>query len=96
MAESSEIETMTTKTQQEEVDQNYAAFKDLLPDLLKTDANRFALMHERQVLACFDTSRDAMQAGRRLLNGKLFSVQEVTQRSVDLGGLSHDRILRPV
>lgn len=84
---------MRTKTQQEEVDRNYEAFKALLPDLLKTDANRFALMHERQVLACFDTSRDAMLAGRRLLNGKRFSVQEVTRQSVDLGSLSHVRIL---
>ncbi len=80
---------MSNERQQQEVDQNYQAFKDLLPDLLKTDANRYALMHDRKVMACFDTSRDAMQAGRKLLEGKNFSVQLVTKKSVDLGYYSH-------
>ena len=80
---------MNAKTQQQEVDQNYEAFEDLLPELMETDRNRFALMHNRKVMACFDTSRDAMQAGRKLLKGKLFSVQQVTSKTVDLGYYSH-------
>lgn len=87
---------MTVVTQQEEVDQNYEAFKALLPDLLNTDANRFALMHDRKVIACFDTSRDAMQAGQSLLAGKPFSVQEITLQTIDLGYFSHARILGTV
>ena len=87
---------MIAKTQQQEVDRNYEAFKEILPDLLKTDENRFALMHDRKVIACFDTSRDAMQAGQKLLHGKKFSVQEITQRNVDLGYFSHARILGTV
>lgn len=87
---------MSTEKQQQEVDQNYEAFKALLPDLLKTDPNRFALMHNREVIACFDTSRDAMQAGRKLLEGKHFSVQQVTDKSVDLGYYSHVGLLGSV
>jgi len=87
---------MTKMTQQQEVDQNYEAFKEILSQLMKTDAHRFALMHNQKVIACFDTSRDAMQAGRKLLDGKLFSVQEVTEKSVDLGHYSHVNFLRAI
>ena len=79
---------MSSRTQQQEVDENYEAFKTLLPKLMNTDANRFALMHNRKVIACFDTGRDATLAGRTLLHGKLFSVQQVTNRAVDLGHFS--------
>lgn len=87
---------MAATSQQQEVDRNYEAFKEVLPELLRTDENRFALMHDRKVIACFDTSRDAMQAGHALLGDKKFSVQEVTRRSVDLGYFSHARLLRAV
>lgn len=87
---------MPASSQQQEVDRNYEAFKEMLPDLLRTDENRFALMNDRKVVACFDTSRDAMQAGRALLGGKRFSVQEITRRPIDLGYFSHARILRAV
>lgn len=80
---------------QQEVDGNYEAFKAFLPELLKTDANRFALMHNRQVIACFDTSRDAIEAGQKMVDGP-FSIQEVTDRSVDLGYFSHAGVFRTV
>ena len=76
---------MSTEKQQVEVDRNYETFKALLPGLLKTDFGRYALMQNRKVIACFDTSRDAMQVGRILLEGKHFSVQHVTNRFVELG-----------
>ena len=90
-----QVQTMTDVTQQQEVDQNYEAFKKILPQLMESgDLNRFALMQNREVMACFDTSRDAMLAGRKLLNGEPFSVQEVTDKPVDLGYYSHFKLLR--
>ncbi len=86
----------TRRTQQEEVDRNYESFREKLPDLLKTDANRFALMHRREVVACFDTSRDAMEAGRQLFKDGRFSVQKVSGRKMDLGYFSHAGIPRAV
>ena len=53
-------------------------------------------MQNREVIACFDTSRDAMQAGRKLLEEKHFSVQQVTDKSVDLGRYSRFGILKTV
>ena len=68
---------MSTEKQQVEVDRNYETFKASLPGLLNTDFGRYALMQNRKVIACFDTSMDAMQVGRILLEGKNFSVQQV-------------------
>ncbi len=87
---------MTKHTQQAEVDQNYEVFKQMLPDLLQSDENRFALMHHGELITCFDTNRDALQAGKKLLEGKLFSVQKVTKQSVDLGYFSHAGIIGPI
>ncbi|MCY4228508.1 MAG: hypothetical protein OXD44_12165 [Gammaproteobacteria bacterium] len=87
---------MSINKQQKEVDQNYGAFKLMLPDLLKTDANRYALMHDQQIVACFDTSRDAMEAVRKLLQAKYFSVQLVTNEPVDLGYFSRVGILSAI
>ena len=87
---------MSTEKQQVEVDRNYETFKALLPGLLKTEFGRYALMQNREVIACFDTSRDAMQAGRILLEGKHFSVQQVTDKSVDLGHYSRFGFLKTV
>jgi hypothetical protein len=84
------------KTQQQEVDQNYEAFKKRLPELLKSEAGRFALMHNQEVIACFDTSRDALQAGRKLFASKHFSIQEITRQAVDLGYFSHASVLRTI
>lgn len=87
---------MSERTQQGEVDRNYEQFKKVLPDLMKSDANRFALMHDGDVVACFDTSRDASQAGRKLYADDYFSVQKVTIHPVDLGYFSHAGIRRAV
>ena len=84
------------RTQQGEVDRNYEAFKAILPELMRSDANRFALMHDGEVVACFDTSRDASQAGKQLFENDFFSVQKVTVRPVDLGYFSHAGVRRAV
>ena len=89
-------DNQSRQRQQREVDRNYEAFKTKLPELMKTDANRFALMHDREVVACFDTSRDASQAGKRLFENQCFSIQKVTAEPVDLGYFSHASVLRPV
>ena len=74
---------------QDQIDQNYAAFKALLPDLMKTSAGKWALLRNEQVEAIFDTARDAQLAGGKLFSDGLFSVQEVRDRAVDLGWFSH-------
>ena len=86
---------MSEHTQQEEVDRNYKAFKKMLSELIESDAGRFALMQTGELVACFDTDRDAHQVGN-LLESKLFSIQKIANTPVDSGCFSHARILRPV
>ena len=80
--------------QQEEVNRNYAAFKKLLPDLLESDPGRTALMRGGKVIACFDTDRDAIEAGRKLFEDRRFSIQEITERRIDLGIFSRAGVIR--
>ena len=80
-------------TRQEEVDRNYEAFKKLLPDLIKTDVGRFALMHNQEVVECFDTIEDATKAGEERIEG-YYSIQKVTTKPIDLGYFSHASIRR--
>ena len=75
--------------QQREVDRNYEAFKKLLPSLRKSDPGRTALMRDGEVVMCFDTERDAIEAGRRFFEDRRFSIQKVSSRPVDLGYFSH-------
>ena len=74
---------------QKEVDRNYEAFLALLPGLIRTHANQWALLHDGALTAAFDTARDAHLAGVNLYPEDCYSVQEVTDRPVDLGWFSH-------
>ena len=80
--------------QQEEVDRNYEAFKKMLPDLLESNPGRTALMRHGKVIACFDTDRDAIEAGRIFYEDRRFSIQEITRRRIDLGIFSRAGAVR--
>ncbi len=81
---------MTSPTQlQDEIDGNYEVFCALLPKLIQTDAGKWALLRHAEVEAIFDTPRDAQLAGEKLFHDRLFSVEQVTDRAIDLGWFSH-------
>ncbi len=72
-----------------EVDRNFDAFERMLGQLLSKHRGEFVLMKRGAVVACFDTEAHALAAGRHQFPDGLFSVQEVTDRPVDLGFFSH-------
>ena len=76
-------------SQQEEVDKNYEAFQKLLPSIIDAHRNQYALMHNGEIVGFYTTSRDAVNTANRFLAGKPFSIQRVTDESVDLGFFSH-------
>ena len=76
---------------QREIDQNYIAFQRMLPSILSRRGGQFALMRGGECVAFFDTARDAQIAGQKLYGEGKFSIQEVTQKVVDLGW--HSRAL---
>lgn len=87
---------VATNEHRREVDRNYEAFKGMLPDLLETDPNRFALLRHGEIITCFDTYRDSVEAGRKMFDDELFSVQEITSEPIDLGFFSHVGVPGPV
>jgi hypothetical protein len=74
---------------QVEVEGNYRAFREMLPELLKTHAGKFAVMRQGKIEVFFDTARDAMVHATRAYPDGKFSVQEVTDTVVDFGWFSH-------
>ena len=74
---------------QQEVDLNYKTFQEQLNNLLPEHRGEFALLHHQQIVDFFETSNDAIAAGKAQFPDGLFSVQEVTDRVIDLGFFSH-------
>jgi hypothetical protein len=73
---------------QHQVETNFQAFQEMLPDLMD-QAGRFALMRNEHIVALFDTAGDALVAAEKLYPDSLFSIQEVTKTPIDLGFFSH-------
>jgi len=71
------------------IDENYKVFSEKLPALIKTHAGKFVVMRNKEIVGTFDTARDAMIHGTKIYQDGLFSIQEVTQKAVDLGWFSH-------
>ena len=62
---------------------------DLLPQMLRSHQGKWVLLQNGGLTALFDTARDAHLAGSKLYPDGYFSVQQVTNRPVDLGWFSH-------
>jgi len=52
---------------QEQIEINYKAFQEKLPDLIKSHPGKLALMHDGEVVAFFDTMADAYTAGKKYI-----------------------------
>lgn len=72
-----------------EVDANYEAFLQRLPELLGLHRNKYALIHNREIIGFYSTLEDAYTTAERFLSNEPFSVQRVTDIPVDLGFFSH-------
>ena len=80
---------MTQDAHQRQIEANYAAFQSKLPYLLEEHGREFDLMRNGEIVEFFDTARDTYAAGKKMFEDGLFSVQEVTDVSIDLGFFSH-------
>ncbi len=72
---------------QAEVDKNYQAFQKLLPELIEEHNERFALMRGEKVVHVFDSVHDAVVFAKEKYDDDLFSVQNITERVIDLGAV---------
>ncbi len=74
---------------QEEIDRNYDAFLVVLPSIMHANRDKYALMKSGKILAYFSSSYDARTAAKMSISDNLFSIQRVTDSSIDLGYFSH-------
>jgi len=74
---------------QQEVDKNYEAFSKLLPDVLQTHRGKFALLRKEKLIHIFDSAGDAKIFAEAQFPDGLFSIQQITNRVVELGYFSH-------
>ncbi len=74
---------------QAEVDKNFAAFKTLLPELLKEHSGKYALMRHEEVVQIFDSPGDAAIFAKTEYPDGLYSIQQIIDQPVDLGFFSH-------
>jgi len=70
---------------QREVDQNFEAFNKLLPELIKSHAGKYALLHAGEVIEFFDTISDAVRYGHAKYGDLNFSIQQVSAQNINLG-----------
>ena len=82
------LETKMTDPRQEQIERNYEEFLKKLPELLVSHLGKFALMRNGEIIQYFDGMGDAAIAGSALYPDGLFSVQEITDNSVNLGYFS--------
>jgi hypothetical protein len=75
--------------QKEEVDRNYDAFVKMLKSILPEHRDQLALMRDERVVGYFDTPRSALEAAYMRFPDGIFSIQEVTDKPLDLGFWSH-------
>ncbi|MEM8488296.1 MAG: hypothetical protein AAF564_22295 [Bacteroidota bacterium] len=72
-----------------EVEKNFQAFQELLPEIASVYQGKFAVMRDQTIDDYFDTMADAVKYGQAKYPDGLYSVQEVTRTVVDLGYFSH-------
>lgn len=73
------------KTTQDEVDQNFEEFEKLLPNILPQHRGKFALMRDGKITGYFSSAADARSAADLAFKDGLFSIQHVTDSSINLG-----------
>ncbi len=68
-----------------QVDQNYDAFACLLDSILDDHRDQLALMRDGEIVAYFETPREALEAADMMFADQIWSIQKVTDEPLFLG-----------
>ncbi len=68
-----------------EVDRNYDFFQRNIARFIEAHRGQFALIRNRKVIDFFDDPGEAASLGSTRFPDQIFSIQEVTDASIDLG-----------
>ncbi|MEM6857153.1 MAG: hypothetical protein AAF559_04705 [Pseudomonadota bacterium] len=72
-----------------EIQRNYAAFQQMLGELMDEHSGKFALFHNQQLSGVFDSPGEAARNGFAKFGKNSYSIQLVTDEPVDLGFMSN-------
>ena len=73
-----------------EIERNYAAFKDIISDLLaEKNEGSYALMRDQRLQGIYSTAGAAARAGYAKYRDQPYSVQLISDEPVDLGFFSY-------
>ena len=72
-----------------EIDRNFDSFQRSIGAYLPTEQGKFALLRHGQVIGFFETAHEAERAGEGDYPDDLFSIQQVTADTTDLGFFTH-------
>ncbi|MSO70015.1 MAG: hypothetical protein EXQ98_07055 [Alphaproteobacteria bacterium] len=84
------------ETRRQEVARNFQAFQQKLPELLASRRGQFAVMRHGAIVDYFDTIGAAVRFAAKTYEDQIFSIQEVTDKAVDLGWFSHAAAANPI
>lgn len=70
---------------QAEVDRNFEEFEKLLPAIIGQNRDKYALMKDGKILGYYSSSEDARVAASAFIKDGLYSIQHVTDTSINLG-----------
>ena len=77
-----------SERQREQVELNFKAFSEKLPELIKDHEDKYALMRNAEIIQICDSLEDAHMSGWERFEDELFSIQKITDAQVDLGFFS--------
>jgi hypothetical protein len=85
---------MALSAKEKAIAENYEAFEQLLPGLLRSAEGKYALLRDRKLIELFETGGKAHAAGSERFGDGLFSVQKVKAGAISLGFFSYARYCR--
>lgn len=73
----------------DEIERNLFAFLAQVPELLEEHRGHFALLKAQRVVSIHDKLSQALAEGAKRFSDGLFSIQQITDRPVELGFFSY-------
>jgi hypothetical protein len=71
------------RSKQEEIDKNLTFFLNELPKVPSAYMGKFALIRHQEVIGYYDTAADAIASANKIYSDEIFSIQQVTNDSVN-------------
>ena len=72
-----------------EIDRNFFAFLPQIPDLLPQHRDEYAILRDRKIVGIHHRLKEALEVAQTHFGDGLFSIQQVTDKPIDLGFFSH-------